>query len=150
MNRRIRLSLRATFSGWCAGTLYTLLFEGFELWRNASAGNLAHDLSAGLALWIAFSLAVGAAIWCVAVLPIAVWAPPLWIVRRRWPIAWTSSLGAVGLVGWKLGTWTGFFEPGPESPLQSVLFWEYAGFSFAVAWVTTHEYARLLRASLEA
>jgi hypothetical protein len=144
MSARIRFSLLATLAGWLAATLLTLLyFELPELWSNAPPGGIASDLRAGFALWTAFTLAVSTGVWCLLILPIALWVPAPWIERRRFRVAAGSGTGAVLFIGWRLGTWHDLFEHDGGNPI-SKLFLAYTGFAFVFAWVTSMVYARLL------
>ncbi len=145
MSARTRCSLLATLTGWSVATLLTLLFfELPELSRNAPPGDLLRDLIEGCSLWAGFTLLVCAGVWCVAILPLALILEAETIVRRRWLLACSSSAGAVLFIGWRLGTWRDLVRGGPGHPISS-LFLCYTGFGFALAWVTTLLYARLLR-----
>jgi hypothetical protein len=148
--RRVLLSIRATLFGWLAATLLTLLFfEVPELWRNAGPGARAYDLVLGMALWTAFTLVVCAGVWCVVVLPMALWLSPDLILRRPWRSGLMASIAAVALVGWRLGTWADLRHQGPDSPLTARLFLQYTSFGVTLAWVTMLVYARLLRGRSE-
>jgi len=148
-SNRIRASVRATFTGWLAAVLVTLVFQAPELARNAPPGGLAHNLVLGLAMWAAFTLSICAGVWCLLVLPLAVAVPAQTMVRRRWRITIASGLAAVWFIGWRLGTWSDLLDPGPQHPLASVLFLQYAAFALTLACVTTIVYARLLRKRLD-
>jgi hypothetical protein len=143
--RRIRLSLLATLTGWLFAMLLTLLiFELPELARNAPRGRFLQDIAAGTALWTAFTLLVSAVIWCVIVLPVAVFAPAARIIDRRRPLALASGVAAVAFIGWRIGTWGDLGKHDGSNAITS-LFLTYAGFGFTFALVTTLTYARLLR-----
>lgn len=142
---RIRASVRATFAGWLAAALVTLVFEAPELARNAPPGGLAHDLVSGLALWAAFTLVVCGGVWCLVVLPLAAAVPAQTMVRRRLPVTIVSGLSAVCFVGWRLGTWSDLLDHGPQNPLAAIFFLQYSTFAFTLACVTTIVYAHLLR-----
>ncbi len=149
MTIRIRHSLLATLTGWLAAMLPTLLiFELPELSRNAPAGSLLEDVAAGTALWAAFTLLVSAAIWCVIVLPVAVFAPTAWIIHHRGPLAIAGAAGAVALIGWRIGTWSDLRKHDGGHPMTS-LFLTYAAFGFTFALVTTLVYAHQLRNAIE-
>ena len=145
MTRRVRLSLAATFYGWAAAMLLTLLLAELpELLRNAPSQGLLPYLAAGTALWAAFTLVVCAGMWCVVVLPVALLVSAEAMVRRGRQMTAVASLSAVLFVAWRLGTLHDLGEHGPENPLTAPLFLTYAGFAFTLALVTTVVYVRLL------
>ncbi len=146
---RIRASILATFAGWFAAVLITLVFEAPELARNAPPGGLAHDLVSGLALWAGFTLLVCAVVWCLLVLPLAISVPAETMVRRGWQVTAASGLAAVWFIGWRLGTWSDLLDPGPQNPLAAILFLQYASFALTLACVTTIIYAHLLEQRLD-
>jgi SAM-dependent methyltransferase len=143
---RVWASAQATLAGWFAAMMITLIYEGPELWRNAAPSEQLHDLAAGLGLWAAFTLLVCAGVWCAVVLPLTLALPAAIILRWRWPITAAASIGAILFIGWRMGTWGDLFRNGAGNPLTGVLFLNYAGFGFTLAFVTTIVYARLLRA----
>ncbi len=145
MSARLWLSLQATLASWILGTGVTLPFEFLVLWRNSPPGGLALDTAQGFAFWAALTLLLCLGVWCVIVLPLAILVPAAVLLRRRWSIGWSASLGAVLLIGWRLGTWADLLRPhGPQNPVTAPLFLEYGAFGFTLGWVTTHVYARLL------
>ncbi len=140
--RRATSGIFSALLGWLAAFLVTLPFQLVELGRNAAPGLALLDLVQGLALWAAFTGAVGLTAALVIAAPAAVMLTPDSVRRYRRALVLAISGIAVHQVGKRLGTWEALQRDHAHNPFDSSLFWMYSLFAVVFSFVTVSVYAR--------
>lgn len=128
--------------GWLAGILATLPFQFLEVARNTDGDSrlLAAALGYGLAIWLLFTFAGVVIAWVVVVLPMALFVPSAFLLRRRVWVVVVSTLCAVLVVGREFRIWSVLDHPA----MDLAIFWLYLVFAGVFAAVTSWFYVRLL------